>query len=106
MGAKYVILMIEWDYDMREVHLSMPEYAHKALTLFSTHHQENHSINHNFMFHPKYGQKQQFMEPEDIISILNKKMTKFIQEVTGTCLFYVCTINSTMLMTFSAIASE
>ena len=67
-------------------------------------HQENCSTNFTHMFYQKYVQKQQFVEPED--PSLDKKKTKFIQEITGTFLFYVHAINSTMLMTLSSIDNE
>ena len=54
----------------------------------------------------KLWAKQQFVEPEDITPSLNKKTTKFIQEVSDTFLFYVWAINSTMLAALSAIVSE
>ena len=46
------------------------------------------------------------MEPEDTTAILNKKVTKFIQEVTITLLFYAHPIDITMLMALSAITGE
>ena len=46
------------------------------------------------------------MELEDTILILDKKKTKFIQEVTGRFLFYVQAINSIMLIALSAITGE
>ena len=55
---------------------------------------------------PKCGQKQQFVEPEDITLSLDKKMIKFIQQVTNTFLFDAQAVNSTMLTVFSVNASE
>ena len=46
------------------------------------------------------------MDPEDITLTLDKKTTKFIQEVTGTFLFYASTIDSTILTALSPIAAE
>ena len=55
---------------------------------------------------PKYGQKQQLVEPEYTAPHLDKKTTKFIKDITGTFLFYACAIDSTMLTAFSAITAE
>ena len=46
------------------------------------------------------------MEPEDTTPTLDKKTTKFIQDVNSTFLFYACAINSTVLTALSAIAAE
>ena len=46
------------------------------------------------------------MKPEDTTPTLNKKTTKFIQEVTGAFLFYSHAINSIMLTALSAIAAK
>jgi hypothetical protein len=48
----------------------------------------------------------QYAEPEDTTPKLNKDEKKFIQEVTGTFLFYARAIDSTMLTALSALASE
>ena len=103
---KYVGLTIEWDYSRHEVHISMLENVQCALTCFQ--HPSPRKPQHQPHPHvpQKYGQKQQFVEPEDSPLSFNKKKTKFVQEVTGTFLFYACAIDSTMLMALSAIASE
>ena len=46
------------------------------------------------------------MEVEDTTPPHDKKTPKFIQEVTGTFLFYAHMINSTILTALSAIASD
>ena len=84
----------------------MLEYVNHALTCFQ--HPSPRKPQHQPHPHvpPQYGQKQQFVEPEDSSPSLDKKKTKFIQEVTGTFLFYAQAINHTMLMALSASASE
>ena len=47
--------------------------------------------------------KTTFVEPENTSLILDKKTTKFIQEVTHTFLVYACTIDSTIHTALSAI---
>jgi hypothetical protein len=37
---------MDWDYDKREVHLSMPGYVQKALKRFQHENQTNPNINH------------------------------------------------------------
>ena len=83
----------------------MLRYAQKALTRFQHPYPRKPQYQPHPHVLPKYGQKQQIMEPEDTTLPLNKKATKFIQEVTGTFLFYACIINNTMLTALSAIAA-
>jgi len=104
-GKKYNGITLDWDYDRREVHLSMPGYCKEALIRF------NHTlqkINHQPYKHnePKYGAKIQYAEQPDASPKLGKEETKFIQQVTGTFLYYARAVDPTMLVALSAIASE
>ena len=65
----------------------MPQYAHKAITCFKYPTPQKPQYQPHPYVPPRYGQKQQFVEPVDTMPSLNKKMTKFIQEVTSTYLF-------------------
>ena len=65
-----------------------------------TQHQPHQNVQQN------YWQKQQFIEPEYSTPCLNKKQTKFIQEVTGTFLFHARAVDGTMLTALSALASK
>ena len=105
-GKRYVGIHFDWDYNKREVHLSMPGYVKKALKRFQ--HQTPTKPQNQPHPHipPKYGAKVQYAEPEDTTPKLNKEEKKFIQEVTGTFLFYARAIDSTMLTALSALASE
>eukprot|EP00956_Cyclotella_meneghiniana_P038365 scaffold152976_cov64-Cyclotella_meneghiniana.AAC.2 len=105
-GKRYVGIHFDWDYKNREVHLLMPDYVKKALKQFQ--HQpltkpQNQPHPH---IPPKYGARVQYAEPEDTTPKLNKDKKRFIQEVTGTFLFYARAIDSTMLTALSALASE
>ena len=55
---------------------------------------------------PNYGQKIQYAPQANKEPLLNKHQTKFIQEVTGTFLYYAQAIDGTMLTALSAIATE
>ena len=105
-GSRYLGITMDWDYDKREVHLSMPGYVRKALTRFK-HPTPSKPQNQPYPHIPiKYGAKVQYAEPEDSSPLLNKADQKFIQEVTGTFLYYARAIDSTMLTALSALASE
>ena len=97
-GTKYIGLTIKWDYKRKEVHVSISGYVWWALTCFQNpppckpqHQPHPHVL-------PNYGQKQQFVEPEDSTPRLNKN--------TGTFLFYARVVDSTMLTALSEIVSE
>ena len=99
-------LTFDWDYDKREVHLSLPGYFPKALHRFQ--HQapkqsQQQPHKHNI---PNYGAKQQYAEIESDEPILGNNDQKYIQQVLDTFLFYAQEVASTMLVTLSAIPSE
>jgi hypothetical protein len=77
-GEKYIGLTLEWDYEKREVHLSMPGYISKARKEFGhempTRRQDSPFPN----IPPKYGAKVQYAEQPDDSSLLDKEGKKFI----------------------------
>ena len=105
-GTKYAGVRLDWDYQKREVHLSIPGYVQKALTRFQ--HEPPKKPQHQPYPHtpPNYGQKVQYAKEADTSQKLDKKDKKFIQEVTGVFLFYARAVDNTMLVALSAIASE
>ena len=54
----------------------------------------------------KFEQKQEFVEPEDNTTCLDKHRTKFIQEITGKFLFYTRAVDGTVLTALSMITSK
>ena len=87
-GWRYVGLTLDWDYNTKQMHISMPGYVAKALKQFH-HPQPKHPQNQPFPhISTKYGQKIQYAEREDTRPLLNKGDKKFIQEVVGIFLFY------------------
>lgn len=86
-GTRYIGLTLDWDYDNREVHISMPGYVAEALERF--HHETPKKPQHQPHPHvkPAYGQKIQY-EHVDESEPLSKEEKKFVQQVTGTFLYY------------------
>ena len=103
-GTRYLGLILDWDYEKREVHLSMPEYIMEALQRFQ--HKPPTRPQHQPHKHvvPAYGQKVQYSVVDDSAP-LDKKGKTFIQQVTGTFLYYARAVDPTMLVALSAIAS-
>ena len=104
-GGLYCGITMDWDYQKREVHLSMPGYVKEALKRFQ---HELTKIQNQPHPHvpPRYGEKIQYAKPQDDSPKLSATDKKFIQQVTGTFLFYARAVDSTMLTALSAIASQ
>ena len=54
----------------------------------------------------QYGAKTQLVVDRDKSPLLNKEDKKFIQEVTGTFLFFARSVDSTMLVALGSITAE
>jgi hypothetical protein len=105
-GSKYIGLTIDWDYENRKVHLSMPGYVEKSLERFN--HDTPSKPQHLPFPHtpPQYGAKLQYAKEDDAAPTLGAEDKKFIQQVTGTLLYYARAVDSTILMALSAIAAQ
>jgi hypothetical protein len=105
-GTRYLGLTLDWDYDRREVHLSMPGYVHEALQRFQhamprrLQHQPHPNVE------PSYGTKIQYANAADSSRPLTPKEKTFVQQVLGTFLYYARAVDGTMLTALSAIAAE
>eukprot|EP00804_Cyclotella_cryptica_P009002 CCRYP_003107-RA/>CCRYP_003107-RA protein AED:0.29 eAED:0.29 QI:0/0/0/1/1/1/2/0/642 len=105
-GNRYIGIRLDWDYNNRKVHLSMPGYKAKALKQF--HHKPPSKPQHSpFPTKPiKYGAKKQYAAPPSTAPLLDKKGKKFIQQVCGKLLFLGRAVDSPLLCPISAIASQ
>ena len=84
----------------------MPGYVQKALKRFN--HEAPAVPQHSPYPHtkPQYGAKIQYAADPDTSPELGKKEKRFIQQVTGTLLYYARAVDSTLLTALSAIASQ
>ena len=89
-GDKYCGITLDWDYVKRKVHLSTGKVQDQP---------HQHSI-------PMYGATIQYAKKLDDSPKLDKEDKLFIQQVTGTFLYYARAVDSTMLVTLSAIAAQ
>ena len=104
-GKRYIGITLDWDYERRQVHLSMPGYVKKALKQFQ--HVMKKEQNQPFPSAPiKYGAKRQYATQESKAPLLDKQGKKFIQQVCGKFLFLGRAVDSTLLCPISAIASQ
>ena len=105
-GERYIGITLQWDYDRRKVHISMPGYKEDALTEFG--HKTPSRVQHSPYPHtpPKYGATTQYAMENDKSPLLDKDDKKFIQKVTGKFLFLGRAVDSTLLTALSALASQ
>ena len=78
-GRRYLGITLDWDYQKREVHLSMPDYVERALVRFyhptpdkPQHQPHQHAI-------PTYGATVQYAKLEDTSQRLSPSEKKYIQ---------------------------
>ena len=72
-GSKYIGLTLDWDYERREVHLSMPGYVKKAREEFGHTMPAKRQDCPYPAEQPKYGAKVQYAKAEDESPPLDKK---------------------------------
>jgi len=78
-GEQYCGLTINWDYEGRKVHLSMPGYVQKALTHFQhSPPAKRQDQPYPHVVKPNYGAKKQYSQEDDDSPALNKAGKKFI----------------------------
>ena len=105
-GSRYLGTYIDWDYTNLEVHLSMLSYVRDAIKRF--HHTCPQRPQDQTYPHvkPTYGAKAQYSTNEDDSPVLSPANNKFIQEVTGTFLYYTIAIDTTILPARGSIATQ
>ena len=84
----------------------MPGYVDKALKRFKHERPRKCQDQPHPHVPPNYGAKQQFVNEEDTSPPLDDAGKRFIQQVTGTFLYYARGVDSTMLTALSALAGE
>ena len=105
-GNRYLGLTLDWDYENKEVHVSMPDYVPDALARFKVKTPKRAQHQPYPHIQRRYGAKQQYTEEEDTTAELTKEEKTFIQEVVGVFLFYARAVDCTMLAALGSIASQ
>ena len=107
-GSKYLGFTLEWDYVLRKVWLSMPEYVRHALHRLQ--HKKPNRPQHapHPYAKPAYGQKVQFANPQedDTTTLLPESAKKTIQQIIGIFLYYGLALDLTMLVALGTLASQ
>jgi hypothetical protein len=104
-GKQYIMIILDWDHTKRQVHLSKPNYVHKALKQFQ--HKAGNLQHSPYQSSPiQYGAKKQYARRELKAPLLVNKSKHFIQQVCGKFLLDGRAVDSTLLCPISAIASQ
>ena len=105
-GSKYCGITLDWDYENRRVHLSMPGYIEEALVRFKKERPKRRQNQPHKHVPIKYGQKEDIVEEENQSEAATKEEKTYVQQVVGTFLYYARAVDPTMLVALSAIASD
>ena len=105
-GKRYLGLTLDWDYELRQVHLSVPDYVPDALKHFKRKRPRKLQNAPHAHTPVNYGAKQQYAKEEIEEEELDKEGKLFVQQVLGTFLYYAQAVDSTMLVAFSTIATD
>jgi hypothetical protein len=105
-GARYLGMNIDWDYIIKNIHVSLLDYVPEALIGFQ--HTPMAKPQHQLYPHVKlvYSATKQYAEAIDKSPPLSKEDKKYVQEVVGTFLYYAQCVNSTMLTALGSIATQ
>jgi hypothetical protein len=104
-GKEFVKIELDWDYEKRQVHLSMAPYLQKALRQFDNIVPTKRQQSPYPYTEPKYGAKQQFAK-YDTSAPVGKDEQKYVQKVTGKFNWYARGVDSTLLTPISALAAQ
>ena len=105
-GSKYAGITLDWDYDGLEVHPSVPGYIGAEVICFV------HKIPTKRQDSPyprdlvKYGKKTQYAKASYDTPLLENKIKKYTQSVNSTLLYIGRSVNWTLIVPLSAIASQ
>ena len=104
-GKEYVKIELDWDYENKQVHLSMAPYLQKALRQFDNVVPTKRQDSPYPYVEPKYGAKQQFAEYDKTLPV-GKEEQKYVQQVTGKFNWYARAVDGTMLTPISALTAQ
>ena len=105
-GGRYLGIFLDWDYNNKKVHLTMPGYIEKALGQFNHPRPQRKQDQPYPHTPPKYGATTQYAEAPDDSPLLNEKDKKYIQQVTGKFQYYGRAVDPTLLTPLSALAAQ
>ena len=103
-AKQYIGIHLDWDYEKRELIISMNGYVKQALREFEHVPPEFHQYGPSKIERPDYGAKVQYVK-HDHSRPLGKKQIKYLQRVVGKFYYYARAIDNTMLHALNDIAT-
>ena len=104
-GKEFVKIELDWDYENKQVHLSMAPYLQKALRQFDNVVPTKRHDSPYPHVEPKYGKKQQYAD-YDTSAPVGKDEQKHVQKVTGKFNWYARGVDGTLLTAISALSAQ
>jgi hypothetical protein len=104
-GTPNIGITLDWNYSIRQVHLSMSKYATKAIKQFQ-HIAQKRQYAPYLCVPIQYGAKKQYATQKLKALLLDEKAKLFIQQVCGKFLFLGRAVDSNLFCPISAIASQ
>ena len=105
-GEQYIVMYLHWEYKEDRVHVAMPGYVARALSDFQHKAPRKRQDTPYGVAPRKYGAALQYVD-EPVASLpVGKADQKFIQKVTGQCLYIGCSVDNILLTMLSTIASK
>ncbi len=84
----------------------MPSYIDKALTWFQHEQPKRPQNSPHKHVALNYGAKAQYVKPNHISPLLDKKQKKYVQAVTRTLLYYAQAVDPTISIALNAIVTQ
>jgi hypothetical protein len=101
----YSGMTLKWDYKNRTCDISMPGYVSNILSKFQHDAPKHAQHTRSRYVTPVYGAKTQYATKDETPPLMVKQCLT-IQKVTGSVLYYVRTVDPTVLMPLTDIATE
>ena len=102
-GKLYYGLNLKWDYYMREVLVSMPNYVTKALHKFQYFAPKRAQYAPHQWTRPKCRATKQLATPLDTSLPIPEERKRSIQKIIGTFLYYARAVDCTMLPSLNTL---
>jgi hypothetical protein len=105
-GGLYCGITLHWDYLHRHVDLSMPGYIAAMLHKYQHPPSKRPKYAPNTWTEPAYGQRIQYARPPDESAAASPADMTRAQGIVGTLLYYARSVDPTLIMHLSTIASR
>ena len=104
-GSTYLGITLKWNYINRTFDVSMPGYIVAEIHSFQNplSNQPEHLPHRHTEI--RYGAPIQFAHMDDISPLLDSDGITRVQQIVGTLLHYGCSVDNTMLVAFSSLAT-